>query len=108
MFGYRHLFWNDKKECAEFGEGLGLIFRNLRLWHVGALFGHFYLNCVDVCHRKCPYWGVHAKRAAALGRREQHSADWVYKLGSSYAWEHRFAAQKRDEERVAQLGAAIA
>ncbi|KAJ1632441.1 hypothetical protein T492DRAFT_988793 [Pavlovales sp. CCMP2436] len=103
MFGYRHLFWNEQKECAEFGEGVGLVFRNLQLWHVGALFAHFYLQCARECHKTCPYWGQRGKVAAALSRREEsRSPDWVYKLGPSYAWEHRFAKQKLEEEREAQ------
>lgn len=103
MFGYRHLFWNEQKECAEFGEGLSLIFRNLQLWHVGALFAHFYLQCTGLCYKQCPYWGKAGKRAEALIRRERQSKapDWFYKLGPSYAWEHRFAANKREEALAA-------
>jgi hypothetical protein len=107
MFGFRHLFWNEQKECAEFGEGLALVFRNMQLWHVVALFAHFYLQCTRECHSQCPYWGKRGKIAAALHRRErEYSSDWVYKLGPSYAWEHRFAAQKRQEELAEHLGAA--
>ncbi|KAG8460609.1 hypothetical protein KFE25_011384 [Diacronema lutheri] len=100
MFGYRHLFWNEQKECAEFGEGLGLVFRNLQLWHVAALYGHFYLQCTPLCHKQCPYWGQRGKQAEALSRRERprQPPNWFYTLGPSYAWEHSFAATKREEE----------
>lgn len=103
MFGYRHLFWNEQKECAEFGEGLSLVFRNLQLWHVAALFAHFYLQCAGTCHAQCPYWGQRGRQAEAFARRERarQPPDWFYKLGPSYAWEHRFAANKRAEEEGA-------
>lgn len=99
MFAFRHLFWNEAKECAEFGEGLALVFRNLRLWHLAAVFANFYSQCVDACYRQCPYWGVRAKRAARLLAAEEQSHDWAYKIGPSYAWEERFAEQKLGEVR---------
>jgi hypothetical protein len=108
MFGYRHLFWNDEKECAEFGEGLSLVFKNLQLWHVVVLFTHFYLQCTNACHSKCPYWGQRGKVAVARGRKElESSADWVYKLGPSFAWEQRFAQRKREEARAEEAAASM-
>lgn len=100
MFAFRHLFWDDSKQCAELGEGLGLIFRNLRLWHLGVAYGHFYLECTELCHDKCPYWGRRgriAKRLQTANRREAPSSAWAYNIQPSYAWEKQYAERKRAE-----------